>query len=75
MVGAIFRAKVWISAFTALHSSFGRPSPDVGYEPFVWNRMRDPGLVTLNIPRSLICNPVSYLTQIFYGMLRLFPNQ
>lgn len=40
-----------------LHFSFGRPSPDIGYDPFVWNTMRDPGLVTLSNPQSLIDRP------------------
>jgi murein DD-endopeptidase MepM/ murein hydrolase activator NlpD len=37
-----------------LHFSFGRPSPDIVYEPFVWNQMRDPDLVTLHDPQSLV---------------------
>ena len=37
-----------------LHFSFGRPSPDIDYDPFVWNQMRDPGLVTLIDPQSLV---------------------
>ena len=44
-----------------LHFSFGWPSPDIGYEPFVWNYMRDPGLVTLNNPQSLIDWPFELL--------------
>jgi murein DD-endopeptidase MepM/ murein hydrolase activator NlpD len=37
-----------------LHYSFGRPSPDIVYEPFVWNQMRDPGRVTLHDPANLV---------------------
>jgi murein DD-endopeptidase MepM/ murein hydrolase activator NlpD len=44
-----------------LHFSFGRPSPDIAYEPFVWNHMRDPGLVTLNNPQSLVDWPCELL--------------
>ena len=44
-----------------LHFSFGRPASDIGYEPFVWNHMRDPGLVTLNNPQSLIDWPTELL--------------
>jgi murein DD-endopeptidase MepM/ murein hydrolase activator NlpD len=44
-----------------LHFSFGRPSPDIVYEPFVWNQMRDPGLVTLNNPQSLVDWPCEVL--------------
>jgi len=44
-----------------LHFSFGRPSPDIVYEPFVWNQMRDTGLVTLNNPQSLVDWPCEVL--------------
>ena len=35
-----------------LHFSSGRLSPDIVYEPLVWNQMRDTGLVTRNNPQS-----------------------
>ena len=44
-----------------LHFSFGRPAPDIKYEPFVWNQMRDPHLVTLQNPRSLVDWPCEVL--------------
>ena len=44
-----------------LHLSFGRPSSDMVYEPFVWNQMRDPGLVTLDNPQSLVDWPCEVL--------------
>ena len=37
-----------------LHVSFGRPSPQLVYEPFVWNRMRDPRQVELLDPQSAV---------------------
>ena len=37
-----------------LHFSLGRPSPDLVFEHFVWNVMRDPNLVTLLNPQDLI---------------------
>lgn len=37
-----------------LHFSLGRPSPELAYEPFVWNMMRDPDLVVLLNPISVI---------------------
>lgn len=37
-----------------LHLSFGRPSPGLVYEPFVWNIMRDPDRVTLLDPLNAI---------------------
>lgn len=40
-----------------LHLSLGRPSPDVDYRDFVWNRMRDPGQVTLIDPEGLLDPP------------------
>ncbi len=45
-----------------LHFSFGRPSPDISYDPFGWNQMRDPGLVTLKNPQSLIDWPFEVLS-------------
>ncbi len=44
-----------------LHFSFGRPSADLVYTPFVWNHMRDPRLVTLNNPQSLVDGPMELL--------------
>ena len=40
-----------------LHLSIGRPSPDLVYENFVWNIMRDPGRVTLLDPMDVIDGP------------------
>jgi len=40
-----------------LHLSIGRPSPNIVYEPFVWNQMRDPDRVALLDPQSLIDGP------------------
>jgi murein DD-endopeptidase MepM/ murein hydrolase activator NlpD len=40
-----------------LHLSIGRPSPDLVYENFVWNIMRDPGRVTLLNPMDAIGGP------------------
>lgn len=37
-----------------LHFSLGRPSPDLVYEPFVWNIMRDPDSVVLLDPINTI---------------------
>ncbi len=44
-----------------LHFSIGRSSADMGYEPFVWNHMRYPGLVTLNNPQDHLDWPVELL--------------
>ena len=44
-----------------LHLSFGRPSKDIVYDPFVWNQMRDPGLVTLQNPQGLVDWPYEVL--------------
>ncbi|MGD9332295.1 MAG: M23 family metallopeptidase [Desulfobacterales bacterium] len=53
-----------------LHFSLGLPSPDLVYEPFEWNHMRDPGLVTLLDPQGLIdwpCQmPASISLEGFY---------
>lgn len=40
-----------------LHLSMGRPSPDLAYENFVWNIMRDPAQVLLLDPRDSIAGP------------------
>ena len=40
-----------------LHLSIGRPSPDLAYENFVWNIMRDPDRVTLLNPMDVIDGP------------------
>lgn len=37
-----------------LHVTLGLPSPDLVFETFVWNDMRDPGLVTLLNPQGVI---------------------
>ena len=37
-----------------LHLSLGRPSPDLRYENFIWNIMRDPDCVTLLDPMAVI---------------------
>lgn len=37
-----------------LHFSFGRPSPKLGYDNFVWNLMRDTDLISLRDPLELI---------------------
>lgn len=44
-----------------LHFSLGQPSPDIVYQPFVWNQMRDPGQVTLLNPQSVIDWPCEVL--------------
>ena len=44
-----------------LHFSFGRPSPDLVYETFVWNTMRDANRVELLDPLSLIDWPCRVL--------------
>jgi murein DD-endopeptidase MepM/ murein hydrolase activator NlpD len=37
-----------------LHLTLGHPSPDLVYEKFVWNDMRDPDLVALLNPQGVI---------------------
>ncbi len=37
-----------------LHFTLARPSPDLVYDSFVWNKMRDPDLVALQNPISII---------------------
>ena len=37
-----------------LHVTLGHPSPDLVYETFAWNDMRDPGLVALLDPLGVI---------------------
>jgi len=44
------KAKIW----PHLHLSFGRPSPDLVYNPFVWNCMRDPDQVALIDPLEMM---------------------
>lgn len=44
-----------------LHLSFGRPAPDLVYEPFVWNCMRDPDQVALIDPLGMINWPYKVL--------------
>ncbi|BBO71173.1 hypothetical protein DSCA_51030 [Desulfosarcina alkanivorans] len=40
-----------------LHLTLGQPSPDLAYERFTWNTMRDPGLVALLDPLGTIAWP------------------
>jgi murein DD-endopeptidase MepM/ murein hydrolase activator NlpD len=40
-----------------LHFTIGLPSPDLMYENFVWNHMRDPDLVSLLNPLMVIDRP------------------
>ena len=44
-----------------LHVSFGHPSPDLVYEPFVWDSMRDPRQVELLNPQSAVDWPCQVL--------------
>jgi len=44
-----------------LHISFGHPSPDLVYDPFVWDSMRDPDLVALLDPLHFIDWPCQML--------------
>ncbi len=44
-----------------LHFSLGRPSPNIDYNPFLWNQMRDPNLVTLHNPQGLVDGPCEVL--------------
>jgi hypothetical protein len=44
-----------------LHLSFGRISPELRYENFVWNLMRDPALVALRDPMELFDVPYKEL--------------
>ena len=40
--------------FPHLHVSLGLPSPQLSFDNFVWNRMRDPGLVALLDPLVIV---------------------
>lgn len=40
--------------FPHLHVSLGLPSPRLCFDNFVWNRMRDPGLVALLDPLAIV---------------------
>ena len=51
------KARIW----PHLHLSFGRPAPDLVYEPFVWNRMRDPDQVALIDPLDMLNWPYKVL--------------
>jgi murein DD-endopeptidase MepM/ murein hydrolase activator NlpD len=52
-----------------LHLSIGRPSPDLAYENFVWNIMRDPDRVILMDPMDMIDGPWRKLeTGTHYGL-------
>jgi murein DD-endopeptidase MepM/ murein hydrolase activator NlpD len=44
-----------------LHFSLGLPSSSLSYEPFVWNIMRNPGLITLLDPLETIDWPCQQL--------------
>jgi murein DD-endopeptidase MepM/ murein hydrolase activator NlpD len=47
--------------FPHLHLSLARPAPDLAYDNFFWNRMRDPGQMSLLNPQSLIDGPCEVL--------------
>ena len=44
-----------------LHFSLGIPAPELSYEAFVWNIMRDPQMVTLMDPLGLVDGPCHVL--------------
>ena len=44
-----------------LHFSLGLPSPSLSYDPFVWNIMRNPDLITLLDPLEVIDWPYQQL--------------
>ncbi len=44
-----------------LHLTLGLPAPDLGYDAFVWNHMRDPRLVSLLNPLMVIDRPFQVL--------------
>jgi murein DD-endopeptidase MepM/ murein hydrolase activator NlpD len=44
-----------------LHFSLGLPSPSLSYDPFVWNIMRNPDLITLLDPLEVIDWPYQLL--------------
>jgi murein DD-endopeptidase MepM/ murein hydrolase activator NlpD len=44
-----------------LHFSLGLPSPSLSYDPFVWNIMRNPDLITLLDPLEAIDWPYQQL--------------
>ncbi len=44
-----------------LHFSLGLPSPSLSYDPFVWNIMRNPDLITLLDPLKVIDWPYQQL--------------
>lgn len=46
-----------------LHLTLGRPSPALAYERFVWNTMRDPGLVFMLNPLGAIDWPCQIVAQ------------
>jgi murein DD-endopeptidase MepM/ murein hydrolase activator NlpD len=46
-----------------LHLSFGRPAPDLTWEPFVWNCMRDPHQVVLIDPLGALDGPHRVLAE------------
>ena len=51
------KANIW----PHLHLSFGRPTPGLVYEPFVWNCMRDPDQMALIDPLEMIDWPIEVL--------------
>ena len=52
-----------------LHFSLGRPSPDIAYEPFIWNDMRDPSRVTLLDPHGVIDWPCEVMDPQSRGII------
>lgn len=50
-----------------MHYSLGRPSPDLIYDPFVWNIMRDPDRVELLNPIYIIDWPYQILDHRHHG--------
>lgn len=55
-----------------LHLSLGRPSPDLGFEDFVWNIMRDPARVTLMDPLEDAAEPWCEIDSNTQHIFRLF---
>ena len=44
-----------------LHYTIGTPSPDLAYENFVWNHMRNPDMIALLDPLKFIDRPLNLL--------------
>jgi murein DD-endopeptidase MepM/ murein hydrolase activator NlpD len=57
-----------------LHLSLGRPSPDIVYDPFVWNQMRDPRRVTLLDPHGFVDGPFDVLDSQHQGIIFTLPG-